>query len=54
MNFAFDCIQAIAGWKMTENILMKLEYVNQNYLDFVKYGSEANFKGLLFEAAISL
>ncbi len=47
-------LQAVAGWFMTESIVMKLEYVNQDYTDFISsYGAEAGFKGLMFEAAIS-
>lgn len=46
--------QAAAGWKMIENILLKLEYVNQHYNGFTSlYGSEAGFKGVMVEAAIS-
>ena len=44
-----------AGWFMTKNILMKAEYVNQNYNDYpasdIHY--EGNFKGFTLEAAIS-
>ena len=46
--------QAVAGWFMTESIVLKLEYVNQDYNEFIsKYGAEAGFKGVMFEAAIS-
>lgn len=44
-----------AGWFMTKNILMKLEYVNQKY-DGYAVGSQyedGKFKGLMLEAAIS-
>ncbi|MCM8568744.1 hypothetical protein NE848_05105 [Gramella jeungdoensis] len=44
-----------AGWFMTKNILMKAEYVNQDYNDYpasdLHY--EGNFKGFTLEAAIS-
>lgn len=44
-----------AGWFMTKNILMKAEYVNQDYNDYpasdIHY--EGNFKGFTLEAAIS-
>ncbi len=44
-----------AGWFMTKNILMKAEYVNQDYKDYpssdIHY--EGNFKGFTLEAAIS-
>jgi len=46
--------QAAAGWKMIESVLLKLEYVNQDYNGFDElYGSEAGFNGLMVEAAIS-
>lgn len=46
--------QAVAGWFMTESIVIKLEYVNQVYSEFISsYGPEAGFKGVMFEAAIS-
>lgn len=46
--------QAVAGWFMTESIVLKLEYVNQDYMEFIStYGPEAGFKGVMFEAAIS-
>lgn len=43
------------GWYMTKNILMKAEYVNQNYKGYPA-GSlfgDAKFKGLVMEAVIS-
>ncbi|MFN2336705.1 MAG: hypothetical protein ABR560_07020, partial [Bacteroidales bacterium] len=34
--------QAVAGWFMTESIVLKLEYVNQDYTEFISnYGAEA-------------
>ncbi|MEA1887156.1 MAG: hypothetical protein U9N72_08115 [Bacteroidota bacterium] len=46
-------LQAAAGWCLTDNILVKAEYVNQDYSGFTEYGSEAGFKGLMIEAAVS-
>ena len=44
-----------AGWFMTKNILVKAEYVNQDYEDYpssdIHY--DGNFKGFTLEAAIS-
>ncbi len=42
------------GWNMIDNVLVKLDYVNQNY-DGVAHGDldGGNFKGLVVEAAIS-
>jgi len=45
--------QAIGGWKITNNIVSKLEYVNQTYNHFTEYGDNAGFKGIMFEATIS-
>lgn len=44
-----------AGWFMTKNILMKLEYVNQTYDGYATSSalSEGKFKGFMAEAAIS-
>ncbi len=34
--------QAAAGWNMLESVLLKLEYVNQDYNGFIsQYGAEA-------------
>lgn len=43
------------GWFMTKNILMKAEYVNQDYNDYPAGDIHAggNFKGFTLEAAIS-
>ncbi len=47
-------MQIAAGWFPTENLLVKIEYVNQDYIDFKTsdYRSELNFKGIMFEAAV--
>jgi len=45
--------QAGAGWFIIPSILLKAEYVNQNYEDFSIYGSDAGFKGVMVEAAVS-
>lgn len=44
-----------AGWFMTKNILMKAEYVNQNYNDYPAgdIHEDGKFNGLMIEAAIS-
>lgn len=53
-------VEASAGWFMTKNILAKLAYVNQNYVDYDQFiGNNVNnlyegkFNGLMFEAVIS-
>ena len=48
-----DRIQIGAGWFLTPDILLKAEYVNQDYKNFVLYGGNAGFNGLMIEAAIS-
>ena len=53
-DMSVDRIEAGAGWNLTENILVKLDYVNQNYNNFIStYGENAGFNGVMFEAAIS-
>ena len=44
-----------AGWFMTKNILMKLEYVNQKHDGYndTSIFDEGKFKGLMAEAVIS-
>jgi len=46
-------VQAAAGWYMIPDILVKAEYVNQRYKNFVVYGGNAGFEGLMLEATIS-
>ncbi len=49
-----DRIQLGGGWFLTNNILMKLEYVNQNYKDFAA-GSifeDGKFNGVMVEAVV--
>lgn len=48
-------VQLGAGWFMTKNILMKAEYVNQNYNDYpiTDIHNEGRFNGIMLEAAIS-
>ncbi|WP_242157783.1 hypothetical protein [Aestuariivivens sediminis] len=54
-DVSIDRRQIGAGWFMTKNVLMKLEYVDQNYHGYAP-GSLLNngeFNGLMLEAAIS-
>lgn len=47
-------LQAAAGWSIIDAVLIKLEYVDQKYDNFISnYGADAGFKGVMFEAAIS-
>ncbi len=46
--------QVAAGWFPIQQVVVKLEYVKQNYSQFVaNYGKDAGFNGVMFEAAIS-
>jgi hypothetical protein len=54
LDMSVNRLQVAAGWYMIESVLIKLEYVNQKYTDFIaQYGADAGFKGVMFEAAIS-
>lgn len=46
-------IQLAAGWYLTKNIITKIEYVDQTYDNWKKYGDDAGFKGFMIEAGIS-
>ncbi|HBQ60182.1 MAG TPA: hypothetical protein DD671_11325, partial [Balneolaceae bacterium] len=41
------------GWFMTENVMTKLEYVNQSYDGFSGDYAGAEFSGIMLEAVIS-
>lgn len=43
----------VAGWFLTDNIVTKLEYVNQKYAGFGDKYAGAKFNGFMFEAVIS-
>jgi hypothetical protein len=49
-----DRIAYAAGWFMTKNILLKGEYVTQNYKDFptADYRSAGKFKGYVIQAVV--
>jgi hypothetical protein len=52
---SIDRIQGGAGYFLTSSILLKAEYVNQNYKDFdvSSIYHEGNFNGLVIEASVS-
>jgi hypothetical protein len=52
-DMSVNRLQAGTGWSLTKNIMLKAEYVDQNYNNFILYGDNAGFDGLMFEAAIS-
>jgi hypothetical protein len=54
LDMSVDRFQLAAGWFLIKQVVIKLEYVNQNYNEFLTaYGKDAGFKGVMFEAAIS-
>ena len=46
-------IEAGAGWFPVKNIVIKAEYLKQNYKDFDIYGGGAGFNGFMIESGIS-
>lgn len=47
-------IQIAAGWFILESVVLKMEYVNQKYHDFIaEYGADAGFNGVIIEAAVT-
>lgn len=42
-----------AGWFPVKNIIIKAEYVDQNYEHFDMYGGQGGFNGMMVEAGIS-
>ena len=50
---AVNRLEAGAGWFMIPSILVKAEYVDQNYSNFAVYGGNAGFDGMMMEATIS-
>ncbi|HMQ47396.1 MAG TPA: hypothetical protein PKA00_08555 [Saprospiraceae bacterium] len=53
-EISIDRVQLGAGWFVTPNILMKGEYVNQNYNDFITTDilHGGNFNGFMIEAVV--
>jgi hypothetical protein len=50
---SIDRVQIGCGWFLTSNILVKAEYVDQNYRSFSFYGGNAGFNGIMIESAVS-
>jgi len=46
-------LEASAGWAPVKNVLLKAEYVDQNYSNFNVYGGNAGFNGLMIESTVS-
>jgi hypothetical protein len=54
LDQSVDRIQVAAGWLPIKQVVVKLEYVKQNYSEFLaSYGDDAGFDGVMVEAAIS-
>ncbi|MDR4989059.1 MAG: hypothetical protein RG741_09510 [Bacteroidales bacterium] len=54
-DISIDRIQVALGWYTTKNLLLKLEYVTQNYNDFdpTDYRHGGKFSGFMIEAAVA-
>ncbi len=54
-DVSIDRVQVAAGWYTTNNLLVKLEYVNQSYNDFARedYRYGGGFNGIVIEAAVA-
>lgn len=54
-DISIDRIQIALGWYTTKNLLVKLEYVTQNYNDFdsMDYRHSGKFNGFMIEAAVA-
>lgn len=48
-----DRLQFSLGYLPTKNIIFKIEYVDQRYKNFLLYGENAGFNGVMVETAIS-
>ncbi|MBU1012471.1 MAG: hypothetical protein KKG99_05655, partial [Bacteroidetes bacterium] len=51
-DLSVDRVQFGGGWNLNQYVILKAEYVDQNYTNFT-YGKDAGFKGVMIEAAIS-
>lgn len=52
LDISINRLAVAAGWFPTKNLLLKLEYVNQNYVDFTDYRKDGKFNGFVVEAVI--
>lgn len=52
---SIDRLEIAAGWYLTKNVMVKAEFITQNYNDFPggELLSDGNFNGGMFEAVIS-
>jgi len=46
-------VQIGCGWFLTPNVLIKAEYVDQNYNNFIIYGNNAGFNGVMIESTVT-
>ena len=54
LKMSTNRLQIAAGWRLTNNIMTKIEYVKQTYSNFAQYGTGTPFfEGFMVEAAIS-
>lgn len=54
IDVSINRIEAALGWYVTKNLLAKVAYVTQDYVDFptTDIRSEGNFNGIMIEAAV--
>jgi hypothetical protein len=53
LDSSIDRVQIGCGWFITPDIMVKAEYVDQNYNDFILYGNNAGFNGVMLESTVS-
>jgi hypothetical protein len=52
-NDSVERVQIVCGWLLTPNVLIKAEYVDQDYNNFIIYGDNAGFNGIMIESTVS-
>jgi hypothetical protein len=53
LDSSIDRVQIGCGWFITPDIMVKAEYVDQNYNNFILYGNNAGFNGVMLESTVS-
>jgi hypothetical protein len=48
-----NLLEPSAVWAPVKNVLLKAEYVDQNYSNFNVYGGNAGFNGIMIESTVS-
>jgi hypothetical protein len=50
---SMDRVQLVLGWNLNKYVITKVEYVNENYNNFIGYGNNSYFRGIMVDAGIS-